>query len=122
MALATEVPHFPDENEEKLVVPPHSAGLPLSVGTAEGVYLKASSSSREQSSTSNPPLLEYAFEGIHGAVEACVPYAQSVSRNIGQLRDKARQLKEEKPLQFLTGVAGCAFALGLAIRLWRSKS
>jgi hypothetical protein len=122
MALATEVPHFPDENEEQLVVPPNSAGLPLSVGTAEAVYLRRSSSLREQSSTSNPTLLEYAFEGIHGAVEACTPYAQSASRNIRLLRDKARQLKEEKPLQFLAGVAGCAFALGLAIRLWRSKS
>jgi hypothetical protein len=122
MALATEVPHFPDENEEQLVVPPNSAGLPLSVGTAEAVYLRRASSPREQSSTSNPTLLEYAFEGIHGAMDACAPYAQSISRNIGQLRDKARQLKEEKPLQFLAGVAGCAFACGLAIRLWRSRS
>jgi hypothetical protein len=65
MALATEVPHFPDENEERLLVPPNSAGLPLSVGTAEAVYLKGHPSSRKQSSTSNPPLLEYAFEGNH---------------------------------------------------------
>ena len=37
------------------------------------------------------------------------------------VRDRSQQIKEEKPVALLAGIAGTAFALGIAARVWRSK-
>lgn len=38
-----------------------------------------------------------------------------------EVRVRGRKVKEENPLALLAGIAGAAFALGLATRLWRSE-
>jgi len=37
------------------------------------------------------------------------------------VRDGGRRLKEENPVALLGGIAGTAFALGIAVRIWRSN-
>jgi hypothetical protein len=37
------------------------------------------------------------------------------------LRDRSLKIKQENPLALLAGIAGTAFALGVAARVWRSK-
>jgi hypothetical protein len=37
------------------------------------------------------------------------------------VRDGGQRLKEENPVALLGGIAGTAFALGVAVRIWRSS-
>lgn len=46
--------------------------------------------------------------------DGSVSLAQSV-------RDRSLKIKEENPMALLAGIAGTAFALGVAARVWRSK-
>lgn len=38
-----------------------------------------------------------------------------------EVRLRTRKVKEENPLALVAGIAGAAFALGLATQLWRSE-
>jgi hypothetical protein len=37
------------------------------------------------------------------------------------VRDGSQRLKEENPVALLGGIAGTAFAVGVAVRIWRSS-
>ena len=69
-----------------------------------------------------PTALDRMFEILSGAIDACRPYLQQSSSAARRLAARTKQLKEEKPLQFLGAIAGSAFALGMTIRFWRSRS
>jgi hypothetical protein len=45
----------------------------------------------------------------------------SLRRNLRHRLDKGRRLSSEQPLQFLAVCVGTAFALGVALRIWRSN-
>ena len=56
------------------------------------------------------------------ASEACT-YALDQSLDVAKrVRNRAQQIKQEHPLELLYGIAAGAFVLGMAIRIWRSKS
>ena len=42
-------------------------------------------------------------------------------RIVSRARKRAEQLKREHPLQLLAVVTGTAFAIGMAVRIWRSR-
>jgi hypothetical protein len=41
--------------------------------------------------------------------------------NIGKMRTRLRNTKERKPLQLVGVVAATAFAVGICLRIWRSR-
>ena len=56
------------------------------------------------------------------AGDACI-YAFDQSVSVAKrVRKQARQIKQEHPLELLCGITAGAFVLGMAIRIWRSKS
>ena len=40
---------------------------------------------------------------------------------VHEIRTRSRRIKEENPMALLAGIAGAAFALGVATQLWRFK-
>lgn len=48
-------------------------------------------------------------------------YASSASSWLDQVRDRGTRLKDEHPLTLLGAMAGTAFALGMGVRVWRSR-
>jgi hypothetical protein len=51
-------------------------------------------------------------------------YRTSLDSSISFLqtvRDRSRRIKQENPTALLAGIAGTAFALGVAVRVWRSR-
>lgn len=51
-------------------------------------------------------------------------YRTSLDSSISFLRtvgDRSRRIKEENPTALLAGIAGTAFALGIAVRVWRAR-
>ena len=46
---------------------------------------------------------------------------RAVSDVARRAADKIRQLKRDRPLEIIAGVAGAAFLLGVGLRLWRSR-
>lgn len=56
------------------------------------------------------------------AGDACLYGLDQSFRIAKRVRKQAQQIKREHPLELLYGITAGAFALGLAIRVWRSKS
>jgi hypothetical protein len=44
-----------------------------------------------------------------------------VARALEKFVSRIRQFKEERPFQLLAAIAGTAFALGVAVRIWRGR-
>lgn len=56
------------------------------------------------------------------ASDAC---SHAVGQSIdlaNRVRNRAQQIKQEHPLELLCGITAGAFVLGMAVRIWRSKS
>jgi len=133
MAHAAEVPNFPDhdngnENDKETVsaLQDRTAslqGFPLSAGTSPVAIdtLREEEIYAEITDFEASPLDPF-FARISAAVDACAPYVQASAETARTFGRKIKTLKEEKPLQFLTVIAGSAFALGMVIRLRRSRS
>lgn len=61
------------------------------------------------------------YELMSTAIEACVPLAKRSVVVTQQAGRRLKQLKDERPLELVALIAGSAFALGMVVRLWRSK-
>jgi hypothetical protein len=68
-------------------------------------------------------LLRPAYDQTRVAAgDACI-YALDQSLDVARrVRNRAQQIKREHPLELLYGITAGAFVLGMAIRIWRSKS
>jgi hypothetical protein len=56
------------------------------------------------------------------AADACIYVLDQSFKVAKRVRKQARQVKQEHPLELLCGIPVGAFVLGMAIRIWRSKS
>jgi hypothetical protein len=56
------------------------------------------------------------------AADACIYVLDQSFKVAKRVRKQARQVKQEHPLELLCGITVGAFVLGMAIRIWRSKS
>jgi hypothetical protein len=55
------------------------------------------------------------------ASESMAELSERARRMGARVRDFAANARQERPLQVLAAVAGAAFILGVAIRIWRSS-
>lgn len=141
MALAAEIPHFPDHEPEAQKTPlpeltDASGGFPVSSGQSQmgeswigesQIHLaqpqpsKLSDRPRRKRSRTDL-LLNSFYDGVDNAYQACAPIFRNTSGMVRQLRRRVETTKDARPLQFLAVLAGSAFAAGVAIRLWRTRS
>jgi hypothetical protein len=61
------------------------------------------------------------YELMSTAIEAWVPLAKRSVVVTQQAGRRLKQLKDERPLELVALIAGSGFALGMVVRLWRSK-
>jgi hypothetical protein len=54
--------------------------------------------------------------------DACIYVLDQSFKVAKRVRKQAQQIKQEHPLELLCGITAGAFVLGMAIRIWRSKS
>jgi|ERR1700688_1943352 hypothetical protein len=128
--MAHAAKHFPEnekENEKESNTPtadpaPPLHGFPLSAGTSHIAIDDLDDALYTGKQDFHPSALDPFYEGISTAVEACAPYFQASAETVRGLGRKAKNLRDEKPLQFLAVIAASAFALGMVLRFWRSRS
>ncbi len=56
------------------------------------------------------------------AGDACIYVLDQSFSAAKRVRKQAQHIKQEHPLELLCGITAGAFVLGMAIRIWRSKS
>lgn len=132
MAHAAELPAFPEKNDQDKDLPtvnsPTAVQNPISPSAVQPIAIDEWDESLTGESLYEDPtwlrrsLLDSFYESVSAAVDACAPYFQASAESVRTVGRKIKTLKEEKPLQFLGVIAGTAFALGMVIRLRRSRS
>jgi hypothetical protein len=53
--------------------------------------------------------------------DSFINLASASHRIISRARNRTEHLKKEHPLQLLVSVTGAAFAIGMAVRIWRAR-
>jgi hypothetical protein len=63
------------------------------------------------------------LQGVRVVASDACGYAVYQSLNAAKrMQNRAAQIKQEHPLELLYGITAGAFVVGMAIRIWRSKS
>lgn len=96
-----------------------------SVGPEEGIPNRPQASIREQLNNAkrraNDALIS-TQQSVSMAYRTAHERVACASRNLTEgARSRADRMKREHPLQLLGIVAGAAFALGIAARIWRAR-
>lgn len=61
-------------------------------------------------------------EALSATMDSLRPMIEHSKETAQRAWERVEEVKEEKPLQLIALIAGSAFALGMVIRFWRSRS